>query len=159
MDDAARLAGLLYHRLLRRGACKDADTEDLTQQLQQEILSLKNNRHIFGLLYYGCSNRLCLILWMLYCGGINATGSIRAWHTEHIRTVYVQYQMTWGRTKSILRKFAFDDRACEGPMKQLWNESLTERTFDIDVSLHNASTSGGCRGWEAFVLEHGGPAF
>lgn len=158
MDDAARLAGLLYHRVLSEGLRLDDQTNNLVHQLQHEILSLKNNRHIFGLLYYGCSNRLCLILWMLYCGGVFATGALRARYIQHIRSIYGQYGLSWSSTRAILMQFAFDDGACEGSMKRLWRQSFATRAIEVDAE-QNASVSEGCGGWNAFILEHGGPAF
>lgn len=131
LDEAARLAGLLYYRLVYMGGKHDFATESMSTQLQSECIRLRDERHILGLLYQGCSNRLCLILWICYCGGTFAAGELRAWYTDRISIVAGSTGKDWNRTKDILRKFAWDDEACEGPMRQLWRESQDETGTDV----------------------------
>lgn len=132
MDEGARLAGLLYYRLVYAGGRHDQTTESMAMRLKEECLLLRNEQHLFSQLYRGCSNRLCLILWILYCGGSFATGELRAWYAEHVKLIAGGTGKDWTRTKDILRRFVWDDKACEGPMKQLWRESLMQEWMGTD---------------------------
>lgn len=131
MDEAARIAGLLYYRLVYPGGRYDHTIEFMAMRLRNECLCLRNEQHMFGVLYSGCSNRLCLILWICYCGGIFAPGELPGWFADQIKIVAGGTDKDWNRTKEILKKFSWDDEACEGPMKQLWRESLDETSMDV----------------------------
>lgn len=124
MDEAARLAGLLSYRLVYDGGYHDLISELMVTRLRDECSKLYGEKHILGLLYNPCSDRLCLLLWSLYCGGVFATNEVRAWFVERIRVVAGSTGKDWPRTRNILDKFVWDDETCEGPMKQLWRESL-----------------------------------
>lgn len=131
LDQAARLAGLLYYRLVYMGGKHDVETDFMSTQLQSECTRLHDEQHILSSLYQGCSNRLCLILWICYCGGTFAAGELRAWYAHRISIIAGNTGKDWGCTKEILRRFAWDDEACEGPMKQLWRESQGETDTDV----------------------------
>lgn len=146
MDGAVRFAGLLYYRLVYEGGKRDDKTESMALRLQDELVNLKNEHHIFGLLYHGCSNRLCLTLWLMFCGGAFAAGEVRAWYTKHIRLVAGGTGKAWNRIRELLEKFLFHDEACEGPMKQLWMESLTLNEIDETVPLAPPFVGGGVWG-------------
>ncbi|KAI4096243.1 MAG: hypothetical protein LQ344_001069 [Seirophora lacunosa] len=124
MDEAARLAGLLSYRLVYDGGYHDLISELMVTRLRDECSKIYGEKHILGLLYNPCSDRLCLLLWSLYCGGVFATNEVRAWFVERIRVVAGSTGKDWPRTRNILDKFVWDDETCEGPMKQLWRESL-----------------------------------
>ncbi|KAL9604136.1 MAG: hypothetical protein Q9219_000724 [cf. Caloplaca sp. 3 TL-2023] len=124
LDESARLAGLLYYHLVYEGGTPSLCTTFKVMQLPSELLKLCNNQHVFSLLYHGCSNRLCLILWILYCGGVFATGPLRTWYADKINSVSGGTGKDWTRTKEILKYFAWDEDACAIPMRRLWLESL-----------------------------------
>ncbi len=132
LDEAARLAGLLYYRLVYMGGKHDFATESMLTQLQSVCIRLRDEKDILGSLYQGCTNRLCLILWICYCGGTFAAGELRAWYTDRLSIVAGNTGKDWNLTKDILKKFAWDDEACEGPMRQLWRESHDETGTDVE---------------------------
>ena len=94
-------------------------------------MKLRSEHEAVGLLHH---NRLCLILWILYCGGAFATDKLRAWYTNNIRIVSGDTGKDWYRTKEILKYFAWNDDACEGPMGELWRESLINMTNEVTES-------------------------
>ncbi|KAI4144629.1 MAG: hypothetical protein LQ341_002617 [Variospora aurantia] len=124
IDEAARLAGLLSYLLVYEGGYHDLLSELIIKRLQDECAKLRSESHILGLLCKACTNRLCLVLWTLYCGGVFATNEVRSWFTEQIGIVAGGTGKDWSRTNSILDKFVWDDKTCERPMKQRWRESL-----------------------------------
>ncbi|KAL9003716.1 MAG: hypothetical protein Q9188_003439 [Gyalolechia gomerana] len=144
LDEPARLGGLLYYRLAYEGGSLSTCAAFKALQLQSELVKLRNeqdwsftsslgSRKAFGLLPHGCSNRLCLILWILYCGGVFATDELRAWYTKIIRIVSGDTGKDWDRTKEILKYFAWNDDACEGPMRELWRDSLVNDIVAADA--------------------------
>ena len=135
LDETTRLAGLLYYHLVYNGAMATVCVTIKVLQLQSGLSELRNEQHVFGMLYHGCSNRVSLILWHLYCGGVFATDDVRAWYTSKIKTISGGTGKDWNRTKNILKKFLWDDAACEEPMKQLWHESLSKGEDDMEGPL------------------------
>lgn len=124
LDELARLGGLLYYRLAYQGGKRTTCAIYHTLQVQHELLKLHNEDNVFESLYHGCSIRLGLVLWILYCGGIVARDELRAYFVERIRIVAGDSGKDWNRTKEILKHFAWDDNACEGPMGELWRDSV-----------------------------------
>lgn len=144
LDEPARLGGLLYYRLAYEGGSLSTCATFKALRLQSELMKLRNkqdwsftssllSRKAFGLLHHGCSNRLCLILWILYCGGVFATDELRAWYTKNIRIISGDTGKDWDRTKEILKYFAWNDDACEGPMRELWRDSLVNDDVAADA--------------------------
>lgn len=133
LDELARLGGLLYYRLAYQGGQRTTCAIYHALQLQHEMMKLHNEYNIFGSLYLGCSIRLCLILWVLYCGGVVARDEIRAYYIQRIRIVAGDSGKDWRRTKEILKHFAWDDDSCEGPMGELWRETIISDGIAADA--------------------------
>ncbi|KAL8931904.1 MAG: hypothetical protein Q9211_006657 [Gyalolechia sp. 1 TL-2023] len=131
LDEPARIGGLLYYCLAYEGGRHSAHTTFSASQLRSELMKLRSEHEAVGLLHH---NRLCLILWILYCGGAFATDKLRAWYTNNIRIVSGDTGKDWYRTKEILKYFAWNDDACEGPMGELWRESLINMTNEVTES-------------------------
>ncbi|KAL8722319.1 MAG: hypothetical protein Q9225_001167 [Loekoesia sp. 1 TL-2023] len=138
LDQTARSAGLLFYRLVYSGLPAKLCDIMKVMLLQTEIMRFRNTRHVFGLLYHGCTYRLCLILWSLYCGGVFARDQLRGWYIDTIRSVSGDTGKDWSRTKWILKKFLWDDEACEEPMKQLWRETLVDDENATDQGANGA---------------------
>ncbi|KAL9611762.1 MAG: hypothetical protein Q9167_003610 [Letrouitia subvulpina] len=121
VDNAARAAGLLYYHLVHR--TNDNKTIDpLVDQLQSELIKLHSKQNLLWVVYHGCSNRLALIVWMLYCGGVHAQGEQRAWYVDQIRIAAPN--VSWAAIKGVLQNFVYNEEVCQPSMMQLWVESL-----------------------------------
>ena len=141
IGEAVRLAALLYFRL-RFGDQQEhkAPARTLALQLQQELMRQRGRSHIVWILYHGCYNRLALILWMLYCGGIFTRGSARKWFVDQIKGTAGIAGTNWSSTRAVLMKFMYNGEQCEAPMKKLFDESQMGVVLNLCQNYYHSST-------------------
>lgn len=121
IDCAARAAGLLYYHLIHQ--TKDSKIiGPLVDQLQSELTKLHSKQNLLWVVYHGCSNRLALIVWMLYCGGVHTQGEQRAWYIDQIRIAAPN--VSWTAIEGVLQRFVYNKEICQPSMTKLWVESL-----------------------------------